>query len=341
MIGNPRPGRRIAIFATAVLLVLGLSGTSAQATSDGKHTSANKNDPQNTPSNIENTVYFVHGYDTSGGLDCAEYWGNALDEFNNTGWHGPLRTVGFYADDVNCDVTVGLNSRVATDARITRIAANFAHFVYRNNTKNGQSVDIIAHSMGGIIARVALLGSAQGWPGFPQENIRVGNVVTLGTPHGGLHCDFAPEDCQDDQLRDQSPDSKLIETLHEPQNQLNQDWSRNTNWKLIGSNEDKIVNPDSGLHEGFYADHKYRYLRGGAEPVTHDAVHNATEGKFRLRTWDPRNNSVRVHDKAPSPLTLAYREVSRTTAPPDAWSSFVAMLKPLAQNQQTAAGKIE
>lgn len=343
MIRNPRSGRGTVAFATTVLLVLGGFGTSAQATSNEKHSSVSKNDPQRSEpqqkkdtKDTKNTVYFVHGYDASGGLNCAEYWGNALDEFNGIGWHGPLRTVGFYADDANCDVTVGRDKQVSTDTRITRIAANFANFVHENNTKNGEPVDIVAHSMGGIIARVALLGSAQGWPGFPQEQIRVGNVVTLGTPHGGLHCDFAPEDCEDDQLREQSPGSELIEILHAPQNQLDQDWSRDTDWHFVGSDEDDIVDGDSGIYEGFYADQKYRYLSGGAEPVTHGAVHNATEGEFRLRAWDPRSDSVRVRDKAPSPLGLAYRGVSRTTAPPDVWASFVAMLNPLDQNSRVA-----
>ena len=44
-------------------------------------------------------------------------------------------------------------------------------------------MDIVAHSMGGLIARVALLGSAQGWEGFPPK-LDVNNVVTLSTPHG-------------------------------------------------------------------------------------------------------------------------------------------------------------
>lgn len=326
---------RTVVFATIMLLALGGSGASAQTTPGEANSGVRTNDPQPPDPHTGNTVYFVHGYDASGGLDCAEYWGNALDEFNTNGWNGPIRTVGFYADDTNCDVTVKRDKEVSTDVRITRIAANFANFIYEHNTKKGEPVDVVAHSMGGIITRVALLGSAKGWPGFPPDNIRVGNVVTLGTPHGGLHCDFTP-DCADDQLKDQSPGSHLIEILHAPQNQLDQDWSRDTDWQFIGSDEDGIVDGDSGTYEGFYADQKHRYLRGGAEPVTHDAVHNATEGGFRVRSWDPRSDSVRVRDNAPSPLALAYRGVSRTTAPPDAWASFVAMVNPLAQNPRIA-----
>ncbi|MBE9373328.1 hypothetical protein IQ251_02600 [Saccharopolyspora sp. HNM0983] len=330
---------RAVVFATTVLLALGGAPASAQATSNDERSGVTEDDPQPPDSRTNNTVYFVHGYEPSGGLDCAEYWENALEVFNTTGWHGQLRTVGFYTDDVNCDVAVERDDHVATDVRITRIAANFANFVYQNHTKKGKPVDVVAHSMGGIIARVALLGSAKGWPGFPQGNIRVGNVVTLGTPHGGLHCDFTPE-CADDQLREQSPGSDLIEILHAPQNQLDQDWSRGTDWHLIGSDEDSIVDGDSGTYEGFYADEKYRYLSGGSEPMTHEAVHTATEGEFRLRYWDPHTDAVRVHDKAPTPLALAYRAVSRTTAPPDAWSSFVALLNPLAQKPRITEGQV-
>ena len=54
-----------------------------------------------------------------------------------------------------------------TDRPIQDIARDLAIYIDANYTSRGRPVDIIAHSMGGLVARVALLGSAQGWDGSP------------------------------------------------------------------------------------------------------------------------------------------------------------------------------
>ncbi|MFJ2591339.1 esterase/lipase family protein, partial [Streptomyces sp. NPDC087538] len=46
----------------------------------------------------------------------------------------------------------------------------------------GQTVDLVGHSMGGLIIRAALAGYAKGDPTWP-DTLYVEDVVTLGTPH--------------------------------------------------------------------------------------------------------------------------------------------------------------
>ena len=73
------------------------------------------------------------------------------------------------------------DGKATNDRPIQDIAADLANYI----DAQGKPVDIVAHSMGGLITRVALLGSAQGWEGFPPK-LDVNNVVTLSTPHRGV-----------------------------------------------------------------------------------------------------------------------------------------------------------
>jgi triacylglycerol lipase len=63
-------------------------------------------------------------------------------------------------------------------------------------------VDIVAHSMGGLVARLALER--------PSIRRRVATLVTLGTPHGGTH---AARYLAKSPARDLRPDSELLARL--------------------------------------------------------------------------------------------------------------------------------
>ncbi len=77
---------------------------------------------------------------------------------------------------------------------IEHLACLFAWYVYEVNTgANGQAptaVDILAHSMGGLVTRAAeyYTSAAPNHDGyqFPPQPLRIRRVVTVGTPHGGL-----------------------------------------------------------------------------------------------------------------------------------------------------------
>jgi surfactin synthase thioesterase subunit len=61
-----------------------------------------------------------------------------------------------------CDAIVG-DGAATNDRAIQDTARDLAHHIHSDYTSRGRPVDVVAHSMGGLITRVALLGSAQGY----------------------------------------------------------------------------------------------------------------------------------------------------------------------------------
>lgn len=68
-----------------------------------------------------------------------------------------------------------------------------------NGLRPGDRVDVVAHSMGGLVARLALDDEA--------TRARVATLVTLGTPHGGTH---AARFAATEYTRALRPDSEII-----------------------------------------------------------------------------------------------------------------------------------
>jgi hypothetical protein len=72
---------------------------------------------------------------------------------------------------------------------IERLGLDLAWFIYDRYTLEGRSVDIAAHSMGGLIAAYAITHA--GRPGFPPS-LMVTDVVTFSTPFRGVDKTPAP-----------------------------------------------------------------------------------------------------------------------------------------------------
>ena len=144
--------------------------------------------------------------------------------------------------------------------------------------------------MGGLVTRVALLGSAQGWKGFPDRKLNVDNVVTLSTPHRGVSNPSANGDRQWEQM---DPGSGFMTRLHEQGSGLGDDWADGTDWSLVGSDEDGGVPPRSGIDKNFAgtaADQKYGYWkkRDGLL-VDHEGVRTPGAGRGTARTGKTRS----------------------------------------------------
>jgi pimeloyl-ACP methyl ester carboxylesterase len=258
-------------------------------------------------------VLFVHGYGydkgTPEGKNCGNTWGNALDYFERRGWNrGSMKTVGYYTGDENCDVTIGGGATTGTP--IKNLAADLAKHIHQYNTSTGKPVDIVAHSMGGLITRVALLGSAKGWAGFPPDALEVGDVVTLGTPHQGVI-----EEAQLDDTQWQSmnyPESDFMQALHAPENRLSgANWAAEVDWSFVGANEDGTVSETSAIDEGNHADHKYRYLDGNEHKVTHSGLRQWYSGDYRLRYWNASDGQSHDTTNGWAPLETAYNAIAR------------------------------
>ncbi len=253
-------------------------------------------------------VYFVHGYNDSGGSNCHSIWANALDYFQKQGKdRDSLKTVAYYEDDSKCDVDVG---NADTDTRIKHVAAAFANYVYDHHTSKGESIEIVAHSMGGLVSRVALLGSAKGWDGFPKGKLKVSDIVTLSTPHRGIIDKDKYDSVQWDSM---VPGSTFMDVLHEPANRLDQDWAAGTDWSFAGSKEDRTVDYDSGIDKGEHADHKFGYLRDKDYDISHTNIRLFGPGRatFNLRYWHSADGESHDTTNGWAPLETAFNALDR------------------------------
>jgi triacylglycerol esterase/lipase EstA (alpha/beta hydrolase family) len=129
-------------------------------------------------------VVFVHGFypdDCPDGLHVTSAMSGPTGELADHGWTGSLDVVAFYA----CDHGGTRIGNDTTDTSIRRIGAQLAQYIYRTYTAQGQAVDIVAHSIGGLAARVATKFTAAKLPGFPPS-LLVNRVVTFSTPYKGV-----------------------------------------------------------------------------------------------------------------------------------------------------------
>lgn len=129
-------------------------------------------------------VVFVHGFYAErcpDGLNVASALIGPTFELRAAGWAGPLDVVSYYA----CDRSGSAIGADTPNTSIRRIGAQLARYIYRKYTAQGQPVDIVAHSMGGLIARTAIELTAHHLRGFPPA-LRVDRVVTFSTPFAGI-----------------------------------------------------------------------------------------------------------------------------------------------------------
>lgn len=141
----------------------------------------------------------------------------------------------------NSDSWVGTNNEP-----IEHMACELAWYIADNYPN--QNIDIVAHSMGGIVTRYMLLRvNAQNDGGHfpPKSQIHVLNVVTFSTPHGGItHQQFingyfglCPSDCY--QLTQMIYDPAAGDTSYLmvdlQQNGQNPQGTGGTDWTMMGS----------------------------------------------------------------------------------------------------------
>lgn len=262
-------------------------------------------------------VLLVHGYgDARAGQDCnGQVWRDALEHSGRA--RQAITTIGYYAGDrravghgPGCDAVIG-DGAASNTRPIEDLARDLARYIDRHH--GSRPVNVVGHSMGGLIARVALLGSARGWPGFPPR-LEVDNVVALGAPYRGLGPAVldAHHDPQWDQMK---PGSAFLQRMH-AEGELGQRWAAGTDWTLVGSEEDWTVPADSALDGEARADQKYRYRVDDASgrdryEVHHYALRTHCSGEYHLRSWRP-GGPVRETSRGPSPVRVAFQAAAIT-----------------------------
>lgn len=230
-------------------------------------------------------IIFVHGLNplAGAGYPCPASWGPMQDAFRQWGWDGePLVGVKYYAGDSFCEDDIdhhgshnahygnnrwwslGFNhdrlnpNSHDDDTPIEHLGYHLAWTVYDHYTSQGQPVDLVGHSMGGLIIRYALTKQEQRHPDFPP-NLLVEDVVTLESPHDGvslsIFCGWSK------QCREMIPGSRFLNGLGE-----NPQVGEGTEWTISGSYWDPLVPADSAVamdaaHRVKYSWPLYEHLR--------------------------------------------------------------------------------
>jgi len=202
-------------------------------------------------------VLFVHGYNNTGAVDCNAYWGNAMTFYYSVGWN-EVKSVGYYSNDTNCELYTGIRGN--QDTPIENVGNDLAWLIWNQYSRFGVTIDIIAHSMGGLVTRVALTGTqypnsapsnTKAWPPY----LLVEDVSTLSTPHNGIIGFIGPciGPLHNWQCRQMAKEGSFLNDWIT--NRANpQAWYVNgrggTDWTVIGSRGDLVVNYGSALDFG-------------------------------------------------------------------------------------------
>ncbi|WP_283138923.1 hypothetical protein [Rhizohabitans arisaemae] len=262
---------------------------------------------------LDKPIYFVHGYDPSGtspAHNCQSYWGTALDDYRNGDSPkatGTFHTVGYYAGDSACDIMIEHGNR---NTGLRHLGNRLAWEIYNRYSSRGISVDVVGHSMGGLILRAALTGSQQKLSGWPPY-LYIEDAITMATPHGGSNLARACGPLWA-QCRDMTPDSAFLVWLDDdPQG------DQRTDWTLMSADDDESISAISGVN--MTAPHKIRYPKpqpSGTPGIEHNAFLTLLNGYlYRYKTchrnpacgdltqWDPPVSVVTSH--AGSPIHLS------------------------------------
>lgn len=272
MAGSRRTARkRASLVAALSITVTVLAGLCAPAQAASVRDSAALVAPVRDDS-ADEPVYLVKGYTR---LACGSRWRDARAAMRSWGWTGKLIRVGFYETDTKskgCDVNLDPDDG-SEDTRLKDLGRALAWNIHNRYSSRGKSVDLVGHSMGGLIVRAALTGYARKDPTWPKK-LLVEDVVTLGTPHLGTPLSYG---CSDYQCRDMRPTSGFIRWLAQtPNPQADQ----GTDWTLIGSQRDFTAPQWTSVPDSVQARHLVRYRAG--EELDHSELRYVTEGRFEM-----------------------------------------------------------
>ncbi|MEU2855612.1 esterase/lipase family protein [Streptomyces syringium] len=219
-------------------------------------------------------VYLIKGY-TADSPGCSRKWDKAKRSMKSWGWTGEFVKVGFYTADIGGGCTVNIAKDGDADTSIKYLGQQLAWDIHRRYTSKGKSVDVITHSMGGLIARAALAGTQRGEDGFPPK-LYVEDVVTLGTPHRGGILTYFCGNVEGQQCQDMRPSSPFMAWLGPtlPQGE------GGTDWTLIASHFDYVANVNSATPEAAGAQHLVRYAMSAQ--LNHSELRTQRTGTHRM-----------------------------------------------------------
>ncbi|NDU76801.1 hypothetical protein GWI34_29860 [Actinomadura sp. DSM 109109] len=247
-----------------------------------------------TGDSAKTPVYLIRGYrQETSDTGCASKWTGAVKAMRGWGWKGKFHRVGYYSTDnpKNC-VRI---AKGTTNTSIRTLGRELAQNIYRNYSSKGQSVDIVAHSMGGLVARAAIAGYERHEPGWPPK-LLIQDVVTLGTPHKGA---IVPTLCASDrQCREMGGLNSFMNWIGTRLPQA----GGGTDWTLVATDRDEAVNSSSAASNLVGAQHRVRYA--AAAGLRHSDLRTRTSGHYRLNYSLNDANWKHIRNGAP-PIRVA------------------------------------
>jgi hypothetical protein len=218
-----------------------------------------------TPPTVK-PVLLIHGIDVDprGGYNnnCANTWG-PLQSFLRT--HGfadrPLLTLSYYNGDAQCDRSIsestdptlgnkyfdgtgahaGPGGAHTLEAAIEHLGYHLAWWIYNEYSRHGVPVDVVGHSLGGLMIRYALGMVDKGTVGFPPK-LLIDDALTLGSPHGGARPGLFVHLCGKRQCSEMAPGSGFLTGLE--RDAWNPQGDGGTDWTAMGSDGDSYVTAD-------------------------------------------------------------------------------------------------
>lgn len=178
------------------------------------------------------TMLGQQGY--SGGVYVIGYYGgecmgpsyvSVLHHGSHNKWYGGSRE---HVGKKGCDG--GATSQIHDlDTDIRHLAFHLAWAIYEHWSKNGVAIDVVSHSMGGLLIRYAVAMTATNHADWPTS-LLVEDVVTMNTPHKGtISCGNFPWDDLEQMCRSSSTMQWMTKAAQNPQS------DRATDWTLMGT----------------------------------------------------------------------------------------------------------
>lgn len=283
----------------AALTIAGatLGGTTAASTSSATSPYAGGR-VSNAP------VLFVHGFVFSlcPGGKTPGTWASAESVMKSRGYTGPMQTIDYYACDsgganiqssgdpnayfpsgANSGLFGGLKGGNTDSTDIRHISYQLAWYIYNNYSSKGQTVELVAHSMGGLIVNWMLYQEQAQNALFPPY-LYVQDAVTISTPYAGVNDGYnnvtwCPSNYE--QCAELLPGSDFINELQA--SGLAAQATGGTDWTAIGGSACDTVDAPDGTTLATGDVHKVWYYAAKAdEPVCYSHTSYLTDTSTAL-----------------------------------------------------------
>jgi hypothetical protein len=196
--------------------------------------------------------------------------------WNHGEWGRVYDPISYFKCDVN---GTDIGTAADNNTPIEKIAHDLAWYVYNKYSSHGQSVEMVGHSMGGLIIRAALTSFAAHDPSYPPT-LLVQDVVTVSSPFAGTDFGCATSSYQ---CREMMPGSGFVTWLAKNQNPQA---TNGTDWTLLGGSPCDVV--PSASATAMSGSHHWIYYRGTPTCYDHSSyLWDSSAATDAVVGWEP------------------------------------------------------